>query len=104
MEEPNTFLVKSTPSNVDKIASTSTPAVTLEGMDTYGTLETILTTFDSRLWLGGKLQLAGVDGATLSVAILCDNQLCIFNFRFLLLIVTWSEWKHHDVGILLNCT
>ena len=49
--------------HVDKIASTSTPAVTLEGMDTYGTLETILTTFDSRLWLGGKLQLAGVDGA-----------------------------------------
>ena len=49
--------------NVDKIASTSTPAVTLEGMDTYGTLETILTSFDSRLWLGGKLQLAGVDGA-----------------------------------------
>ena len=48
---------------VDRIASTSTPAVTLEGMDTYGTLETILTTFDSRLWLGGKLQLAGVDGA-----------------------------------------
>jgi hypothetical protein len=49
--------------SVDRIASTSTPAVTLEGMDTYGTLETILTSFDSRLWLGGKLQLAGVDGA-----------------------------------------
>jgi hypothetical protein len=49
--------------HVDRIASTSTPAVTLEGMDTYGTLDTILTTFDSRLWLGGKLQLAGVDGA-----------------------------------------
>ena len=49
--------------HVDRIASTSTPAVTLEGMDTYGTLETILTSFDSRLWLGGKLQLAGVDGA-----------------------------------------
>lgn len=48
---------------VDRIASTSTPAVTLEGMDVYGTLETILTSFDSRLWLGGKLQLAGVDGA-----------------------------------------
>lgn len=48
---------------VDRIASTSTPAVTLEGMDTYGNLDTILTTFDSRLWLGGKLQLAGVDGA-----------------------------------------
>ena len=49
--------------HVDRIASTSTPAVTLEGMDTYGNLDTILTTFDSRLWLGGKLQLAGVDGA-----------------------------------------
>jgi len=48
---------------VDRVASTSTPAVTLEGMDTYGTLETILTTFDSRIWLGGRLQLAGVDGA-----------------------------------------
>lgn len=48
---------------VDRIASTSTPAVTLEGMDTYGNLDTILTSFDSRLWLGGKLQLAGVDGA-----------------------------------------
>jgi len=48
---------------VDRIASTSTPAVTLEGMDTYGNLDTIMTTFDSRLWLGGKLQLAGVDGA-----------------------------------------
>jgi hypothetical protein len=48
---------------VDRIASTSTPAVTLEGMNTYGTLETILTSFDSRVWLGGRLQLAGVDGA-----------------------------------------
>ena len=49
--------------HVDRIASTSTPAVTLEGMDVYGNLDTILTTFDSRLWLGGKLQLSGVDGA-----------------------------------------
>jgi len=48
---------------VDRIASTSTPAVTLDGMDVYGNLDTIMTTFDSRLWLGGKLQLAGVDGA-----------------------------------------
>lgn len=48
---------------VDRIASTSTPAVTLEGMDAYGTLDTILTSFDSRLWLGGRLQLAGVNGA-----------------------------------------
>jgi hypothetical protein len=48
---------------VDRIASTSTPAVTLEGMDVYGNLDTILTTFDSRLWLGGRLLLGGVDGA-----------------------------------------
>jgi hypothetical protein len=49
--------------SVDRIASTSTPAVTLEGMDVYGNLDTILTTFDSRLWLGGRLLLAGLDGA-----------------------------------------
>jgi hypothetical protein len=48
---------------VDRIASTSTPAETLEGLDVFGNLETILTSFDSRLWLGGKLQLAGVNGA-----------------------------------------
>ena len=48
---------------VDRIASTSTPAVTLEGMDAYGNLDTILTSFDSRLWLGGRLQLAGVNVA-----------------------------------------
>ena len=47
----------------DRIASTSTPSVNLEGMDVYGNLETIMTSFDSRLWLGGRLQLAGVDGA-----------------------------------------
>jgi len=47
----------------DRIASTSTPSVNLEGMDVYGNLDTILTSFDSRLWLGGRLQLAGVDGA-----------------------------------------
>jgi hypothetical protein len=46
----------------DRIATTSTPAVTLEGMDAYGNLDTIMTSFDSRLWLGGRLQLAGVNG------------------------------------------
>jgi hypothetical protein len=46
----------------DRIASTSTPAATLEGLDVFGNLDTILTSFDSRLWLGGKLQLAGVNG------------------------------------------
>ena len=46
----------------DRIASTSTPAYTLEGLDVFGNLDTILSSFDSRLWLGGKLQLAGVNG------------------------------------------
>ena len=46
----------------DRIASTSSPAYTLEGLDIFGNLDTILTSFDSRLWLGGKLQLAGVNG------------------------------------------
>jgi hypothetical protein len=50
-------------SNADYIASTSSPAVTLDALDTFGNLDTILTSFDSRLWLGGKLQLAGVNGA-----------------------------------------
>jgi hypothetical protein len=30
-------------------------------MDVYGNLDTIMTSFDSRLWLGGRLQLAGVN-------------------------------------------
>ena len=47
--------------DVSRVASASTPAVTLEGMDVYGDLDTIMTSFDSRLWLGGKLQLAGVN-------------------------------------------
>ena len=47
---------------VDRIASTSSPAVTLDSLDVFGNVDTILTSFDSRLWLGGKLQLAGVNG------------------------------------------
>jgi hypothetical protein len=49
--------------DVHRIASSSTPSVTLEGLDAYGNLETILTSFDSRIWLGGKLQFTGVRGA-----------------------------------------
>ena len=48
--------------NVDRVATSSTPSVALEGLDVYGNLDTILTSFDSRLWLGGKLQFAGVRG------------------------------------------
>jgi hypothetical protein len=51
-------------STVNRIASSSTPAVTLEGLDNFSaSLDALQTPLDSRLWLGGKLQLAGVTGA-----------------------------------------
>jgi hypothetical protein len=43
-----------------RVATSSTPSFTLEGLDVFGDLETIQTTFDSRIWLGGKMQFAGV--------------------------------------------
>lgn len=48
---------------VDWIATSSTPTVLLEGLDTFGNVDTISTSFDSRIWLGGKMQFAGLDGA-----------------------------------------
>jgi hypothetical protein len=49
--------------NVSRVATSSTPSFTLEGLDTFGNLETISTSFDSRIWLGGKMQFAGVRNA-----------------------------------------
>lgn len=49
--------------DVDRVATSSTPSVTLEGLDTFGNVDTILTPFDSRIWLGGKMQFAGVRDA-----------------------------------------
>jgi hypothetical protein len=46
-----------------RVATSSTPSFTLEGLDVFGDLEDIQTTFDSRIWLGGKLQFAGVRNA-----------------------------------------
>jgi hypothetical protein len=46
---------------VDRIASTSSPAFTLDGLDVFGTLEQIDSSFDDRVWLGGKMQFAGVN-------------------------------------------
>jgi len=42
------------------VATLAQAGVTLEGLDTFGTMETIDTSFDSRLWAGGKFVLAGV--------------------------------------------
>jgi hypothetical protein len=51
-------------STVNRIASSSTPAVTLDGLDNFSaSIDALQTPLDSRLWLGGKLQLAGVTGA-----------------------------------------
>jgi len=47
----------------DKIASAMTSGVTLEGLDAYGTVDSITTSWDDRTWSGGDLLLAGTDGA-----------------------------------------
>ena len=46
--------------NVSRVASSSTPSFDLEGMDIFGNLEQIMSSFDDRVWLGGKMQFAGV--------------------------------------------
>ena len=49
---------------VNRIASSSTPNVTVEGLDNFSaSIDALMTPLDSRLWVGGKLQLAGVSGA-----------------------------------------
>lgn len=47
----------------DYLAPIATAGVTLEALNTYGTMETISTSFDSRLWAGGKFVSAGTRGA-----------------------------------------
>ena len=47
----------------DRIASARTAAVTLEGLDAFGTVDSITTSWDDRIWSGGDLLLAGTDGA-----------------------------------------
>lgn len=45
--------------DVDYVASSATAGSTLEGMDLYGNMDTITTSFDSRLFTGGKFLFAG---------------------------------------------
>lgn len=47
----------------DTIASAMTAGVTLEGLDAYGTVDSITSSWDNRIWSGGDLLLAGTDGA-----------------------------------------
>jgi hypothetical protein len=44
------------------VASSATAGTTLEGMDLYGNMDTITTSFDSNLFTGGKFLLAGARG------------------------------------------
>jgi hypothetical protein len=47
--------------DVDRIASSSSPSTTLEGLDVISSsIDALGTSFDSRIWLGGKLLFAGV--------------------------------------------
>lgn len=45
--------------DASRVATSSTPSFTLEGLDVFGDLEEIESSFDSRIWLGGKMQFAG---------------------------------------------
>jgi len=47
----------------DYIATAATASITLEGLDAFGTMDSLTSSLDSRLWSGGKILLAGVDGA-----------------------------------------
>jgi hypothetical protein len=47
--------------DVDRIASSSSPSTTLEGLDVINSsIDALGTSLDSRIWLGGKLLFAGV--------------------------------------------
>jgi hypothetical protein len=45
------------------LAPIASAGITLEALDTYGNMDTINTSFDSRLWAGGKFVSAGTRGA-----------------------------------------
>lgn len=48
--------------SVSFVAQSATPAYTLEALDAFGTVDTITTSFDSRIWTGGKSQFVGGSG------------------------------------------
>lgn len=51
---------------INRLGSYSTPAITLEGVDTYSaSIDALTITLDSRFWQGGKLLLGGVRGTKL---------------------------------------
>jgi hypothetical protein len=49
----------------DYLSTAATPALTLEALDAFGTVDSITTSFDSRVWVGGKATLAGIRGSSI---------------------------------------
>lgn len=49
--------------SVSFVSQSATPAYTLEALDAFGTVDSISTSFDSRVWTGGKTQFVGGSGA-----------------------------------------
>lgn len=53
---------------VDRVCTSATPATSLEALDTFSaSLDALTIPLDSRIWLGGKINLAGVSGAKVIV-------------------------------------
>lgn len=50
----------------DTIASVATAGFTLEDLNIFGTLDSLTTSLDDRLWAGGKFLLAGTTGSKIS--------------------------------------
>jgi hypothetical protein len=49
--------------SVTFVSQSATPAFTLEALDAFGTLDTLTSSLDSRIWTGGKSQFVGGSGA-----------------------------------------
>jgi hypothetical protein len=63
------WLVKkwsSADTTLEYIVSLASSGVTLEGLDAYGTLDSLPASLDSRVWSGGKFLLGGADGAKIA--------------------------------------
>jgi len=58
------WLVKkwsSADTTTEYVASLASATITLEGLDAYGTVDSITTSFDNRFWAGGKFIFGGID-------------------------------------------
>ena len=63
------WLVKkwsSADTTLEYIVSLASSAFTLEALDSYGTLDSLPASLDSRVWSGGKFLLGGADGAKIA--------------------------------------